>query len=116
MLATDLNIVYKTFSYLSLKERSFLMLIRSFSPGYELHNNDTRLINSVLELNVPSSLYKNATSQIILEEEIDGALLHIYHFPEPEILADWVVSLELILSQLISVENDHNFLIEAYLL
>ena len=39
-----------------------------------------------------------------------------YTFPNIEILSDWVINLESIFNDLISVENEQNLLIEAYLL
>jgi len=113
-----LAINYSAISYLSLRERAYLMLIRQ---------NYNKISKYNYEHLMPSLLYKikPTNNNFLLENTsifnsnplaLDSQLKSKYTIPDIDVLNDWVLCLEIICNGLQCLEGENTVLLEAYIL
>lgn len=107
---------YSSNSYLTLKERAYLLLIRQ---------SYNKMSKYDFELIIPSSLYKMKNSINLLDNNsifnfnsntLDSQLKNKYNIPDMETLNDWILCLETICNGLQCLDGDNSILLEAYIL
>lgn len=105
-----------TQTYLTIKERAYLILIRQSYNKIQKYDFD---------LIMPSSLYKMKNNINLLDNNsifnfnsntMDSQLKNKYSIPDIDTLNDWILCLEIICNGLQSLDGDNNILLEAYIL
>ena len=113
-----LSINYSVNSYLSLRERAYLMLVRQNINKPSKYNYE-HLMPSILYKTKPINnnfLLENTSIFNSNNNQLDSQLKSKYVLPEIDVLNDWVLCLEIICNGLQCLEGENIVLLEAYIM